>query len=79
MRLRTNALCSCPALTVFLALVLVQGFHELEHIVQVVQHFALGIPSASTAVAAGELGTPFQSERAKSPARSMSDGGISTA
>lgn len=47
MRLRTNALFSCPALTVFLALVLVQGFHELEHVVQVVQRFALGIPNGN--------------------------------
>lgn len=47
MRPRTNALFSSPALTVFLALVLVQGFHELEHVVQVVQRFALGIPNGN--------------------------------
>jgi hypothetical protein len=47
MRLRTNALFSSPALTVFLALVLVQGFHELEHVVQIVQRFALGIPNGN--------------------------------
>jgi hypothetical protein len=46
MRLRTGALSS-PALTVFLALVLVQGFHELEHVVQVVQRLALGIPNGN--------------------------------
>ena len=47
MRLRTIALLSSPALTAFLALVLVQGFHELEHVVQVVQRFALGVPNGN--------------------------------
>lgn len=47
MRRRTNALFSSPALTVFLALALVQGFHELEHVVQVVQRTALGIPDGN--------------------------------
>jgi hypothetical protein len=47
MRRLTSAIYSSPALTVFLALVLVQGFHELEHIVQVVQRFALGIPNGN--------------------------------
>ncbi len=51
MRLRTNALFSSRALTVFLALVLVQGFHEFEHVVQVVQRFALGIPNRRRAPA----------------------------
>ena len=47
MRLRTNALFASRALTVFLALVLVQGFHELEHVVQVMQRFALAIPNGN--------------------------------
>ena len=38
----------------FLALVLFQGFHELEHIVQVIQQFALGNPKG-----AGILGSYF--------------------
>lgn len=36
----------------FLAMVLLQGFHELEHIVQVLQRFVFGIPDG-----AGILGT----------------------
>lgn len=32
---------------VFLLLVLVQGFHELEHVVQVIQRYALGIPNGN--------------------------------
>lgn len=47
MRSRTNALFASWAPTVFLALVLLQGFHELEHIVQVVQRYALGIPNGN--------------------------------
>src|SRR5713226_7962891 len=47
MRLRTKALFSSPALTVFFALVLVQGFHELEHVVQVMQRFVLGVPNGN--------------------------------
>lgn len=43
MRSRANALFTSRALTVFLALVLLQGFHELEHITQVVQIYVLGI------------------------------------
>jgi hypothetical protein len=47
MRLRASALFSSPALTTFLALVLVQGFHELEHVVQVLQRFAFGVPNGN--------------------------------
>jgi hypothetical protein len=38
-----------PARTfnVFLLLVLLQGFHELEHVIQVVQRYALGIPNGN--------------------------------
>jgi len=32
---------------VFFALVLVQGFHELEHVVQVMQRFLLGVPDGN--------------------------------
>lgn len=32
---------------VFFVLVLVQGFHEIEHVVQIVQRFALGIPDGN--------------------------------
>jgi hypothetical protein len=46
-RQRTDAIFSSQALTVFLALVLVQGFHELEHIVQVAQRALLGIPNGN--------------------------------
>jgi len=45
--LARSAAASSPALTAFLALVLVQGFHEVEHVVQVVQRFALGIPDGN--------------------------------
>lgn len=38
---------SSPALAAFLALVLVQGFHEIEHLVQVAQRMALGIPDGN--------------------------------
>jgi len=47
MRQRLQAMFASRALTVFVALVLLQGFHELEHIVQVVQRLALGIPSGN--------------------------------
>lgn len=47
MRLRTDTIFSSRTLTVFLALVLVQGFHELEHIVQVAQRALLGIPDGN--------------------------------
>ena len=46
-QLRTSALFSSRALAVFLALILLQGFHMLEHIVQVVQRYALGIPDGN--------------------------------
>lgn len=42
-RLVRSAARSSPALAAFLALVLVQGFHEVEHVVQVAQRFAFGI------------------------------------
>ncbi len=42
-----SATVSSPALGVFLALVLLQGFHTLEHVVQVVQRWALGIPNGN--------------------------------
>ncbi len=35
------------AMTVFLALVLLQGFHELEHVTQVLQRYLLGIPDGN--------------------------------
>lgn len=38
---------SSRALTVFFALVLLQGFHELEHVVQVIQRYFLGIPNGN--------------------------------
>lgn len=41
-----------PAAFAFLAVVLLQGFHELEHVVQVVQRFVFGNPSG-----AGIVGT----------------------
>jgi hypothetical protein len=47
MGLQASAIFSSRTLTAFLALVLVQGFHELEHIVQVVQRSFLGIPSGN--------------------------------
>lgn len=47
MRTRTVTILASRALTVFLALVLVQGFHEIEHIVQVVQRALLGIPDGN--------------------------------
>jgi hypothetical protein len=40
-------LFSSRALAVFLGLVLIQGFHELEHIVQVVQRTFLAIPNGN--------------------------------
>lgn len=43
MRPLATAVFASRPLTVFLALVLTQGFHELEHVVQVVQRSALGI------------------------------------
>ncbi len=43
MRRRLDVVLSSPALAVFLALVLFQGFHEIEHVVQVVQIYVLGI------------------------------------
>lgn len=36
-----------PALVAFLALVIVQGVHEIEHVVQVVQRSALGMPNGN--------------------------------
>ena len=42
-----SAAPSSPALAAFLSLVLVQGFHEVEHLVQVTQRFALGIPDGN--------------------------------
>jgi hypothetical protein len=47
MRSRANVLFESRALTVFLALVLFQGFHELEHITQVVQIYVLGIANGA--------------------------------
>ncbi|MBI2324857.1 MAG: hypothetical protein HYY42_02450 [Chloroflexi bacterium] len=47
MKPRTEAIFSSRALTVFLALVLVQGMHELEHVVQVAQRTVLGIPNGN--------------------------------
>ena len=47
MRRLANAIYSSRTLAVFLALVLIQGFHEVEHVVQVVQRFALGIPNGN--------------------------------
>ena len=47
MQPRMNAIFSSRSLTVFLALILLQGFHEMEHVVQVVQRFALGIPNGN--------------------------------
>lgn len=44
---RLRALFDSRALTVLVALVLLQGFHELEHVVQVVQRYALGVPSGN--------------------------------
>jgi len=38
------------AMPAFLLLVLVQGFHEIEHVVQVVQRLALGIPNGNGVV-----------------------------
>lgn len=46
-QLRTSALFSSRALAVFLALILLQGFHMLEHVIQVVQRYALGIPDGN--------------------------------
>lgn len=42
-----RAIFSSRVLTVFFALVLVQGLHELEHIVQVFQRYALHIPNGN--------------------------------
>jgi hypothetical protein len=42
-----TAIFSSRALTVFLALVLLQGFHELEHVVQVLQRYFLGVPNGN--------------------------------
>lgn len=47
MRTRLAAIFSSRALTVFFALVLLQGFHELEHVVQVLQRFVFGIPNGN--------------------------------
>ena len=47
MRPRLTAIFSSRALTVFVALVLLQGFHQVEHVVQVVQRFALGVPDGN--------------------------------
>ncbi len=47
MRTRLSLLFASPALTVSLALVLVQGFHELEHVAQVVQRTVLRIPNGN--------------------------------
>ena len=41
---------SSGAMTAFLALVLIQGFHEIEHVVQVVQRFALDVPNGNGVV-----------------------------
>ena len=38
---------SSGALRVFLALVLFQGFHELEHVVQVIQRYSLGVSNGN--------------------------------
>lgn len=43
----------------FLALVLFQGFHELEHLVQVIQRFALGIANGAGIVGAYFDGPPL--------------------
>lgn len=42
-----RAIFTSPALTLFLGVVLLQGAHQLEHIVQVVQRQFLGIPNGS--------------------------------
>lgn len=42
-----SAIFASRALTVLFALVLVQGFHEIEHIVQVCQRALLGIPNGN--------------------------------
>lgn len=47
MQLRTSTIFTSRALTVFLALVLFQGVHEMEHVVQVVQRSFLGILNGS--------------------------------
>jgi hypothetical protein len=47
MRARVDAVFASRALTVFLALVLIQGFHELEHVVQVLQRSVFGVPNGN--------------------------------
>lgn len=47
MKERVDAIFSSRALTVFLALVLVQGSHELEHVAQVAQRTFLGMPDGN--------------------------------
>jgi hypothetical protein len=47
MRSLLPAIFSTRALTVYFALVLLQGFHELEHVVQVVQRFVLGVSNGN--------------------------------
>lgn len=47
MKARIDAMFTSRALTVFLALVLVQGFHEIEHVAQVGQRMLLGIPDGN--------------------------------
>lgn len=48
--LPSRAAAASAAMTPFLALVLIQGFHEIEHVVQVAQRFALGIPNGNGVV-----------------------------
>jgi hypothetical protein len=47
MRTPLDRIFASRALTVFLALVLLQGFHELEHVVQVLQRFTFGVPNGN--------------------------------
>jgi hypothetical protein len=42
-----GAVVRSPAFYIFLAVLALQGFHMLEHITQVVQRYALGIPNGS--------------------------------
>lgn len=42
-----RAIFASPILTLFLGVILLQGAHELEHVVQIVQRQLLGIPNGS--------------------------------
>jgi hypothetical protein len=45
--LSVDGIFASPALTVFLFLLLMQGFHELEHVTQVIQRYLLSIPNGN--------------------------------